>query len=99
MKAKERLEARELRRQGWSVRDICKRLHVSKSSVSLWGRDIPLTAEQFQKLIDNSRRGGYLARYQVAMRNKEEAKQRHDAFRMAGYERARTDECFRPVCQ
>src|ERR1700676_3288275 len=36
-----RAEARELRRQGHDYNEIAARLGVSKSSVSLWVRDLP----------------------------------------------------------
>jgi hypothetical protein len=51
MKTREREEARRLRREeGLSVRDIERRLNVSKSSVSLWVRDVPLSDEQRERL-------------------------------------------------
>lgn len=47
MKPAERDAARQLRRDsGMSIKQIAGRLGVSKSSVSLWTRDIVLTAEQ-----------------------------------------------------
>jgi len=47
MKVKERKEARKLRKEGgMAVGKIAKKLGVSKSSVSLWVRDIELTEEQ-----------------------------------------------------
>jgi hypothetical protein len=39
-KVKEQLRARELRGQSWTLQDIATELGVSKSSVSLWVRDI-----------------------------------------------------------
>lgn len=39
MKAREKHEARELRKAGHSVKEICTLLRVAKSSVSLWVRD------------------------------------------------------------
>jgi hypothetical protein len=53
-KDKEYEQARVLRRQGYSVREICKQVPAAKSSISLWIRDIPLTEEQLQRLEDNS---------------------------------------------
>lgn len=35
------------------MRDIAKKLHVSKASVSLWVRDVPLTKAQRRKLSKN----------------------------------------------
>jgi hypothetical protein len=51
MKTVEREEARRLRREeGRSIRDIQQLLGVSKSSVSVWVRDIALTPEQHETL-------------------------------------------------
>jgi transposase-like protein len=51
MKTQERLEARRIRSQeGESIKQIARRLGVSPSSVSLWVRDIELTAEQHAAL-------------------------------------------------
>jgi hypothetical protein len=45
------MRARELRsKRGYSVKQIAKLLNVSRSSVSLWVRDIELTEEQHQAL-------------------------------------------------
>jgi len=49
-KKKEQIRAREMRRQGLAITEIAKRLEVSKGSVSVWVRDIPLTEEQRQAL-------------------------------------------------
>jgi hypothetical protein len=51
MKTAERLEARRRRReQGESIKQIARALRVSRSSVSLWVRDIELTEEQHAAL-------------------------------------------------
>jgi transcriptional regulator with XRE-family HTH domain len=51
MKTAERDMARKLRReQGLSIKEIERRLGVSRSSVSLWVRDIELTPEQHEAL-------------------------------------------------
>lgn len=46
--------AHTLRKQGRSITSIAKQLGVSKSSVSLWCRDIKLTSIQQQRLKQNS---------------------------------------------
>jgi transposase len=46
MKTDERRRARELRAQGWSIKEIERSLGVSRSSVSSWVRDVELTVEQ-----------------------------------------------------
>ena len=51
MKTEERFLARQLRKEeGLSIGKIASRLGVSKSSVSLWVRDIELTNEQWNRL-------------------------------------------------
>jgi hypothetical protein len=56
VKREVRAQARSLRMQGMSVRDITKTLNVSKSSVSSWVRDIELTNDQIETLKLNQRR-------------------------------------------
>jgi transposase-like protein len=51
VKTREREVARQLRREeGASIKDIARRVGVSVSSVSVWVRDIDLTAEQHAAL-------------------------------------------------
>jgi hypothetical protein len=50
MKTAERAEARRLRCEGRSVREIERLVGVSRSSVSLWVRDIALTDDQREAL-------------------------------------------------
>ena len=57
MKLKERESARELRRRGWSVRAIAEHTMCSKSSISKWVRDVPLTVEQIERLKSNQDKG------------------------------------------
>ncbi len=57
MKVKEKKRARELRRAGWSVGAIAQKIRCSKSSISNWVWDIPLTAEQIEQLKSNQDRG------------------------------------------
>jgi len=52
-----KLKAQKLRKQGLSVKEIEKKLKVSRSSVSLWVRDIRLTREQIEKLYLNKKTG------------------------------------------
>ena len=50
-KVAEQRRARELRAQSWTIPDIAKELGVSKSSVSLWVRDVDF--------VPNPRRHNY----------------------------------------
>lgn len=56
-KLEEKQKAQELRKRGLSVREIQKKLGVSRSSVSLWCRDIQLTQKQLEKLYLNQKTG------------------------------------------
>ena len=51
MKNELRNQARDLRKQGRSINSIYKEIGASKGSVSIWVRDIILTAEQNDRLI------------------------------------------------
>jgi transposase-like protein len=102
MKPAEKQQARLLRSQGYSVKEISRQLSVSRASVSLWVRDIQLTAEQIERLEArnnlNREKFGYLSRCGGANTNKADAEARHAAFRQAGFERAKRDEGFRLIC-
>lgn len=56
-KSNERIMARKMRAQGYSVKTISRELHVSRSSVSIWVRDISLTPTQLKQLNRNSDEG------------------------------------------
>jgi len=53
-----KLKARSLRKKGLSIGAIQKRLKVSRSSASLWVRDVKLSKKQFEKLYLNKKTGG-----------------------------------------
>lgn len=61
-KSELRIQARKMRSRGESVREIAKKLGVSKSSVCLWTRDIILTVEQMEFLKQRRIKGGELGR-------------------------------------
>lgn len=51
MRVEERIEARRLRKEeGYSLKEICNILKVSKGSVSAWVKDIELTEKQKERL-------------------------------------------------
>jgi len=64
-------KARELRRKGISVKKIAEYLKVSKSSASIWTRDIILTVEQLEKLRNAMLHGSELGRIKGAFIQKE----------------------------
>lgn len=53
-KQREREKALELRQLGKSYREIREKVKVSKSSLSLWLREHPLSSDQIQRLRDNN---------------------------------------------
>jgi len=54
MKFKEKQEVLELRKQGLSLRDIARKVPVSRSTISRWAREIQLTKQQSKALISRS---------------------------------------------
>lgn len=65
MKVEAKKEARRLREKcGWSLNRISKKLNVSKSSVSLWVRDIKLSPKQKAELGYNISKGSNKKHYQ-----------------------------------
>ena len=71
MRYQERLEARRKRREeGLSIGAIAKLLRCSKSSVSEWVRDIPLTSEQVAKLMSRERASEIAASHPNAPKQK-----------------------------
>lgn len=70
-KYKLRLKARNLRRKGISVKSIAHQLNVSKSTASLWVRDIILTVEQLEKLKQIELKGAERGRFKSALLQKQ----------------------------
>lgn len=66
-----RIKARELRAKGQSVKTIAQELGVAKSTASLWVRDIILSVEQMENLLQNSLKGAELGRLRSALLQKE----------------------------
>jgi transcriptional regulator with XRE-family HTH domain len=66
-----RIKAREMRSKGESVKDIAKRLGVSKGTISIWVRDIILSVDQLEKLKQKSIKGGELGRLKGCLMQKE----------------------------
>lgn len=70
-KSEQQQEARRLRTEGMSIKDISLKLHVSKSSASLWCGDVVLTMQQTLKLHEKMKIGGYVGRMKGAHAQKE----------------------------
>lgn len=56
-KLEDKLKAQELRRQGFSYKEILVNIFVSKDTISRWCRDIELTSEQKLRLLSNKQFG------------------------------------------
>lgn len=65
-KVLKRNKALKLRQNGESIKEIAKKLHVSKSTVCLWCSDVKLTSEQVSKLHEKMVRGSYAGRMKGA---------------------------------
>ncbi len=64
-KLQAKLQAIELRKKGFSYNEILKRIPVSRSSLSLWLKDVPLSEDQMKYLLKrrlNSWKAGGAAR-------------------------------------
>lgn len=83
----ERIQARKLRQQGYSLKEIAAKLNVAKSSVSTWCRDIELTEKQRKRLAD--RKGAPRAHHKGALTNKLKWRKKRRAFQEQGREQAR----------
>ena len=88
MKTEARAEARRLRRQeGRSIKEIARVLGVSRSSVSLWVRDVPLTNTQREAL--RLRNPIYNAQLRGSAANAAHARRRRLQYQLEGRRRAR----------
>ena len=85
MKTGERERARELRALGWSIKEIEHQLGVSRSSVSVWVRDVVLGPAERQALLEKTKLGPIVA----AARKCAVARERRRAFQLEGRRLAR----------
>jgi transcriptional regulator with XRE-family HTH domain len=72
MKYKEKILALKLRKNGLSYSEILKKMDVSKSTLSVWLREIELTNEQKNQLLNKMDK----SRYEVAKRKVADRKKR-----------------------
>ncbi len=102
MKLAKQQEARRLRAEGCSIKEISRRLNVAKSSVSYWVRGISLTPQQLKHLEEreaaNRARFSFLSRLGEVNQQKSRAEQRHKLFLETGFHRAQSDVSFRVIC-
>ncbi|KKU17608.1 MAG: hypothetical protein UX25_C0005G0016 [Candidatus Woesebacteria bacterium GW2011_GWC2_45_9] len=82
-----KLKARKMRQRGESVTHIASKLGVSKSTVSLWVRDIILNVEQLENLRKNSILGLERAGLLGALKQKNARLERIRKYEQLGIER------------
>jgi|SRR3989344_4313897 len=70
-KFQKRILAIKLRKKGKSIKDIARLLKISKSSASIWCRDVVLTPTQIENLHSQFIIGGYKGRLKGARLQKE----------------------------
>jgi len=70
-KSKKRILAIKMRSRGKSIKEIARLLKISKSSVSIWCRDVVLTYKQIEHLHSQMVIGGYKGRLKGAQLQKE----------------------------
>ena len=87
VKINERHQARALRRQGLSFREIQAIVGVSKGTINLWLKEIELTGNQKQRLLDRAITGREKARMRGAWQNREKRRERI----AAAFDQARTE--------
>ncbi len=71
MKKDLQIKARKLRKEGYSINELQKILGVSKSSISLWVRNVPLS-EKAQSRLNKKYTNGQLASQKVIKEKTEE---------------------------
>jgi transposase-like protein len=86
MKKELRNQARQMRQEGESVRQIALKLNVSKSTISNWVRDIQLTAAQVETLRANQR--SYAAQNSGSQANRTKFRQLREQYQEAGKQKA-----------
>ncbi len=75
-KFEKRIEARKLRRRGWSIGDIAKHIRISKSSASAWCIDLELTGKQKELLRRKVFEAGNAGRAKGALMNRQKKLER-----------------------
>lgn len=61
-KIKKKIQAQELRRKGLSISEIAQKLNLSKSTISLWCRNISLSSKQIKRLVEKQKSKSYEGR-------------------------------------
>ena len=81
---KERELVQKMRRGGASIKDIEKKLHINRGTVSYWCRDILLSAKQIEILRKRQKREGIKALLRSAEKKRAERLTRVEQFNIMG---------------
>lgn len=100
MKASERENAISLRQNGKSIKEIASILGVSKSSVSVWVRDVFLNDEVRENIKQKGVEKSVLVLrvFKQSQSNKRDGEIRRSGFREDGWQMAKSDVDFRVLC-
>ena len=80
-----RIKARDMRKRGESVKKIAKDLEISKSTASLWVRDIILSVQQLENLKKSSLDGAERGRLKNALLQKQKRIKLMEDYRKTGH--------------
>ncbi len=86
-KPEEKKLARELRKKGYSIKNIAKKIKVSPSTVSLWCKDIILTSDQILNLQRLSTDPNYGKRLENSLRQRKKKEKKIKRLRSKGIEK------------
>lgn len=87
VKILEKEEVIHLRHKGESVRDIAHKIGVSKSTVSMWCRDISLSSEQIRCLQERQKRASARVLFEIAERNRARRVKKEKVLKREGWRR------------
>lgn len=93
----DRNSVRELRTEGWSIKQIEKHLGIARSTISGWVKDIELTPEQM-RVLSERKAVQYIHIKNEANRKRDEAKIKRELDSETGKKRCGYDLSFRLVC-
>lgn len=83
----EKIKACQLRKAGKSIKEIAKKLRVSKSTVSLWCSDIRLSRKHINALHEKMVKGGYKGRLKGAETQKRRRLEKIGNYQQEGFDR------------
>jgi len=83
-KIQEKIKAQELRGKGWSINEIAQKLNISKSTVSVWCRNIALSPRQIKRLAEKQTSKSYEGRLRGLEKIRQKRLQEVESLRKEG---------------